>query len=528
MKFKKLLLGLLMLVLAITAILFEPISNVYAAETPLVTIYDTTNDIEYSYTTQGTYEFATTTNGVNFRDESGMTAISVGDDINLLIIEDSSIIVTIIDPANEIQYSYTSQGSYEFVVTTNGVNFRDKSGMTAISVGDDVNYLIIEYLIDNKVPVISGQTTFVANVDEEKPLSYFMSFLSAYDETDGDVTDSLTVITDNYTPNIRVLGNHTFTVEASDNSGNTATATINIRVVDIVAPIISGNTSTADIGYAETWNIESFRKTLSVTDNYQTMTNADIVIDTDGYTSNKTKLGTYTITFKATDESGNTGRFSKNVRVIDNVAPTFSGPSTIATSNFTILTESEVRAQLTAHDFIDGNITNRIELVEDNFTGKGNKVGSYTLVYSVTDNAGNTATHTVTVQRTDKIPPTIWVEDGASIRTTPDTPISRDIIIDILEATGQIQINATTTFSFPLDEYSGNEETPGVYAMTLMARSTTGNESVHSFAIEVLDVGNNEDPITREPSEWIQDNIVWLIVGGVALIGGAYFITKRK
>src|SRR5690554_5826145 len=392
------------------------------------------------------------------------------------------------------------------------------------------NYELIkvEEVPDNKTPVISGQTTFVANVDEEKPLSHFMSFLSAYDETDGDVSDSLKVITDNYTPNIRVLGNHTFTVEASDNSGNTATATINIRVVDIVAPIISGNTSTAEIGYAETWNIENFRKTLTVTDNYQSMTNADIEVDTDGYTANKTKLGTYTITFKASDASGNTGTFSKKVRVVDNVAPTFSGPTTIATSNNTVLTESDIRAQLTANDFIDGNITNRIELVEDNFTGKGNKVGSYTLVYSVTDNAGNTATHTVTVQRTDKIPPTIWVEDGASIRTTPDTPISRDTIIDILEATGQIQINATTTFSFPLDEYSGNEETPGVYAMTLKARSTDGNESVHSFAIEVLDVGNNEDPITREPSEWIQDNIVWLIVGGVALIGGAYFITKRK
>lgn len=383
--------------------------------------------------------------------------------------------------------------------------------------------------VDNVIPVISGQTTFVANVDEERPLSYFMSFLKAYDETDGDVTDSLTVITDNYTQNIRVLGNHTFVVEASDTAGNKTQATINIRVVDIVAPIISGNTSTVDIGYAETWNIESFRKTLSVTDNYQTMTNADIVIDTDGYTSNKTKLGTYTITFKATDESGNTGRFSKNVRVIDNVAPTFSGPATIATSNFTILTESEVRAQLTAHDFIDGNLTNRIQLVEDNYTGNGNKTGSYDITYKVADNAGNTATHTVTIQRLDEIPPTIWVLEGASIRTTPDTPISRDIIIDILEATGQIQINATTTFSFPLDEYSGNEETPGVYAMTLMARSTTGNESVHSFAIEVLDIGEDpDDNLTREPSDFIKDNMTWLIIGGVALVAGVYIIRKRK
>src|SRR5690625_614563 len=512
MKFKKIVLGLLTVLLTTTLVLVGS-NKVLAASTPMFVkgakqmqvnnnelIYVVSyggNNFEFELDSGETFQFN------EFFDYKGPDAVLISGNKQMLITNDESVYVV----------SYGGN-NFEFELDS-GETFQFSESFTLL-------------LDDNKIPVISGKTTFVTNVDEEKPLSYFMSFLSAHDETDGDVTDSLTVVTDNYTQNIRVLGNHTFTVEASDNSGNTATATINIRVVDIVAPIISGNTSTAEIGYAETWNIENFRKTLTVTDNYQSMTNADIEVDTDGYTANKTKLGTYTITFKASDASGNTGTFSKKVRVVDNVAPTFSGPTTIATSNNTVLTESDIRAQLTANDFIDGNITNRIELVEDNFTGKGNKVGSYTLVYSVTDNAGNPATHTVTVQRTDKIPPTIWVEDGASIRTTPDTQISRDTIIDILEATGQIQINATTTFSFPLDEYSGNEETPGVYAMTLKARSTDGNESVHSFAIEVLDVGNNEDPITREPSEWIQDNIVWLIVGGVALIGGAYFITKRK
>lgn len=393
----------------------------------------------------------------------------------------------------------------------------------------DTEFKVIPIVQDNKTPVISGQTTFVTNVNDAKPISFFMSYLSATDETDGDVTDSLIVTTDNYTPNKSVLGNHTFTVEASDSSDNKATATINVRVVDIDAPTITGNTSVATIGYTETWNINSFKSTLNVSDNYDTLTHQDIGIKSDGYTSKKTTLGTYTVVFNVFDSSDNEGTFSKSVRVVDNVKPTFSGPTIISTSNNTLLSESDVRAQLTASDFIDGNVTNKITLVEDNYSGKGNKVGSYTIIYSVADNAGNTATHTVTIQRIDEIPPTIWVVDGVSIRVTPTTPIDRETIVDILEATGQLTVNATTTFSFPLDEYSGNEETPGIYSMSVKSRSTTGNEYIHSFSIQVLDVDGEDDEIVITEKTWLQENIVLVsVVGVIGLAGLVLYFRKRR
>lgn len=382
---------------------------------------------------------------------------------------------------------------------------------------------------DNKSPVVSGQTTFVTNVNDGKPISFFLSYLSAYDETDGVVPVTVVSGSDNYTANRSVLGNHTFKVQASDLSGNITEATINVRVVDIDAPTITGNTSVATIGYTETWNINSFKSTLNVSDNYDTLTHQDIGIKSDGYTSKKTTLGTYTVVFNVFDSSDNEGTFSKSVRVVDNVKPTFSGPTTISTSNNTLLSESDVRAQLTASDFIDGNVTNKITLVEDNYTGKGNKVGSYTIIYSVADNAGNTATHTVTIQRIDEIPPTIWVVDGVSIRVTPTTPIDRETIIAILEATGQLTVNATTTFSFPLDEYSGNEETPGIYSMSIKSRSTTGNEYIHSFSIQVLDVDGEDDGIVITEKTWLQENIVLVsVVGVIGLAGLVLYFRKRR
>lgn len=457
----------------------------------------------------------------------------------------------ILDNTDDYEFSLIStSGTYRFyledngpAMEINGTKYDDQyandlqipgGGVLAYIENETENgdeFLIHVIELDNKVPVISGETTFVSNVADPKDASYFMQFLSAYDETDGDVSDSLKIIADNYTANKSKLGNHTFTIEASDKSGNKTTAIINVRVVDIDKPVITGNTTTATIGYKETYNIENFRKTLTVTDNYDQMTNADIKIKTDGYTTNKTKLGTYNVVFYAKDASGNEGTFTKPIKVIDNVKPTFSGPSIISTSNNTVLTEADVRAQITAHDDIDGNITNRIELVDDNYTGNGNKVGSYTIKYSVKDNANNIEYYIVTIQRTDKIPPTIWVEDGVSIRTNVDTPITYEIIIDILQATGQITVNASTTFSFPLDEYTGNEQEPGIYAMSVKARSTDGNESIFNMSIVVYDT-EDDGGIDVNPGfdikEFVLENKVYFIISGILLLSIGAYVGYRK
>lgn len=392
------------------------------------------------------------------------------------------------------------------------------------------NVVVRVSTIDNKRPAISGEENFVTNVDDAKPLSFFQGFISAYDETDGVVP--IYVISDNYTANMSVLGTHKVVFGAKDNSDNEATLEVYIRVVDITKPVITGNSSIVSVGYKETWSISNFQSTLQVSDNYDTLKNSDIYVKTDNYTSNKNKLGTYDVIYAVKDQSNNEGTFTKQVKVIDNVKPTFSGPATIHTSNNTILTESDVRAELTAFDEIDGNITNKIVLVEDNYSGKGNKVGTYTIKYSVTDNAGNSETHIVSIIRSDKIPPVFWIEDGVSIKTTPTTPLNIDQIILILEETGQITINATTQFNVLFDDYTGNEATPGIYTMSLKARSANGNESIHNLSIRVLDVVD-ENPIEVIPGldiiEWMKDNKTTVIIVGLILLSGvAVFIVRKR
>lgn len=388
------------------------------------------------------------------------------------------------------------------------------------------NELKVKLGVSDKRPAISGEENFVTNVDDARPLSFFQAYLSAYDETDGDLTDSIYVVTDNYTANKSVLGSHKVVWGVKDSSDNEATLEAYIRVVDITKPIITGSNAVAKIGYKETWNITNFKSTLTVTDNYSTLTNDDITVKTDGYTTNKTKLGTYNVVFAVKDSSNNEGTFTKPVQVYDNVKPTVSGPTTIATSNTTILTESDVRSQLTASDEIDGNLTNKIVLVEDNYSGKGNKVGNYTIKYSVTDNAGNVGEHTVNIVRSDKLPPVFWIEDNVTIKTTPTTPLTHQQIIDILTATGQVTVNATTTFNFILDEYTGNEEVPGTYAVGLKVRSANGNESVHNMTVKVLET--EDGGTTVEPEVPFFESVTFYVLIGIAGLALLVFLVKRK
>lgn len=437
---------------------------------------------------------------------------------------------------------------YDRAVSTT-VPVRELTGKSILSEGGWGNVftgdlgIVIENIVyaDNERPAISGQETFVTSVADARPISFFQAYLSAYDERDGDLTDDIYIITDNYTPNKSTLGNYQVTFGVSDEAGNLATLIVNITVADVTKPIITGNSSDIEMSYTQTWNISAFRSTLAVTDNYDVMTNSDITVKSDNYTANKTVLGTYEVVFTATDNSGNEGTFIKRIKVIDDIPPTFTGPSVIQKPATSILTVNDIKAQLSASDVKDGNRTSAITIKTDNFTGYGSILGSYQIVFEVTDTKGNVATHTVTVNVIDDIAPIWFIKDGVSIILEQPSQISRQQIIDLLIATGQLTVGQTSSIEFFLNEYEGNEQTPGVYLVGIETKDTAGNQNVFNLAITVLE--NEDDVIIVEPDpiedfwqdiqEWIEGNQeiaigVGVVFGLIVLIGVLVIIAKFR
>ena len=112
-------------------------------------------------------------------------------------------------------------------------------------------------------------------------------------------------------------------------------------------------------------------------------------------TVDENAVGSYTITYSATDSAGNKGATTRTVNVKDTTAPVITvigdNPATRTGSTY-------IEDGAAAMDNVDGDISD----IGVSGTVDENAVGSYTITYSATDSAGNkgTATRTVNVKDT--------------------------------------------------------------------------------------------------------------------------------
>lgn len=425
-------------------------------------------------------------------------------------------------------------GNYQSVI----LNDPSGSNITIDYSGGTLSKEVIQVTANDLRPGFSGQETFATNVSDAKPLSHFLQYIKVYDNVDGDLTDQIYIITDNYTTNKNVLGTWSVKLGVEDSAGNVSEFTFNIQVADITAPVINGNTSKVQISYTQTYNITSFKNSLTVSDNYDTIANSKITIKSDNYTANKTNLGTYDIVFEVADNSGNKSTFTKQIEVVDDVAPTWTGQNAYTKDATAVLTVDTIKANLSANDLKDGNRTAYITVKEDNYTGKGNRVGTYSIIFEVADTKGNKSTFTVTIDVRDDIPGVWYIVNGSSFVLIPPMKLTQNQIIELLQRTNQIQVTGTTNVNFFLDEYTGNEATPGVYNMGFNLSNSAGQSSIHNFVITVTETAD-DDQITITPDEsflagftdFVSSNkimIIGLLSIGLVLIVAVSVATNKK
>lgn len=381
---------------------------------------------------------------------------------------------------------------------------------------------IISYEVvsrDSFSPVFDGETAFVTNVDAPMSELEIRSHITAFDNVDGDVTNKIKLEEDNYTSNKNKVGEYTILYSVTDSAGNRAELTVHVLVRDVTKPVITGKSSYTK-SMTTLFDVSTIINDLSVTDNYDK--ELVITISSDNYTKNYNKLGTYDVIFKATDSSNNTGYFTVKITVIDDVKPVINGPTKIVKGTKEILTVSDIKSQLTATDNVDGSLTDKIEVVEDLYTGNGDKIGTYTIKFQVSDNSGNVTEKIVTIEVIDDIPPVFFV-DNYFITVNESVTLTMEDIIDLLVKTDQLTVDSKTTVMTVLNEYTGNERKVGMYAMTFRTMSVNGNESEHSVVINVVndetDGAIDLDPIEEDLSiwdyivnffKWLWNAILWL------------------
>ncbi len=294
---------------------------------------------------------------------------------------DSNVIVTSTGSVNTAVI-----GTYIITYTATDSSGNSATATRTVNVVDTTTP-VITLLGNNPASVVVGST-------------YTDAGATASDNVDGDITSKIVVTNP---VNTAVIGTYTITYSVSDTAGNSATATRTVNVVasgtDTTAPVITvlgdnpasvivGSTYT-DAGATATDNVDS-----SVT-----------VISTGSV--NTAIVETYIITYTATDSSGNSATATRTVNVVasgtDTTAPviTLIGTNPVNVVIGTIYTD----AGATATDNVDGNITSRITT-----SGTVNTavIGTYTITYSVSDTAGNSATATRTVNVVAKSSSNKW------------------------------------------------------------------------------------------------------------------------
>lgn len=215
---------------------------------------------------------------------------------------------------------------------------------------------------------------------------------TALDNVDGTVPVTLSG-----TVNTSIPGTYTITYTASDSAPNTATATRNVNVIDNIGPVIILNgVNPMSVNAGDTY----FEPGATATDNI----NGALTVTITG-TVDTTSLGSYTITYSATDSavSPNTTTITRTVNVVDESTPTLllNGIGTI----YMAIGDTYTEEGATAFDNLDGDLTNSIIVTSDNAdlliaTGESitlSTAGTYSIVYSVTDSESQTSTGTRTI-----------------------------------------------------------------------------------------------------------------------------------
>lgn len=240
---------------------------------------------------------------------------------------------------------------------------------------DSSNANISKYYKSNNIFEVGYKETM--SVDEIK------SHYKAQDNYDGDITSDIEILNDEYTSNKSTLGNYEILLNVKDTSDNESKLSITVNVIDNIAPVFN------DINIVEAplsngiKTIAYIKSLLSATDEIDG--NIDVTIKSDRYTNNAKKVGEYEVVFIATDSSGNIAEHIVIVKVIDDIIPTiFVDDYIIPKSEAEKLTLEQITNML--QKSIERSLSlgvKRMTLVNDNYSGNENKIGTYSLSYSV-------------------------------------------------------------------------------------------------------------------------------------------------
>jgi hypothetical protein len=286
-------------------------------------------------------------------------------------------------------------------------------------------------------------------------------------------------------------GTTTITYTARDAAGNASTATQTVTVTESVNPTITApNDLTINTGPGATsCGVvvgDATLGTASASDNCPgvTVTRAGVP------SGNNFPVGTTTITYTATDRSGNTATDTQTVTIVDNTAPTITAPAAVtlytgpgATSCG--VTVADLNASLGTATTSD-NCPGAITVVRGGVpSGNTFPLGDTTVTYTATDAHGNSsATVTQQVTVVDNTPPVVTPPANIVVYLPLNSTATSMVVNYPNPATATDNCAGTITFNY--SPASGSTFSVGTTTVTVTATDAHNNSATATFTVTVL------------------------------------------
>ncbi len=273
----------------------------------------------------------------------------------------------------------------------------DNAGNTATS-----SFKVI--VTDNEAPVITCIDNIVANAAEGQDFAIVdFNDPTATDNCEVTVTQTAGPVSGSEFP----LGTTTITFEAEDEAGNISECSFTITVKDSEAPSLECPENILQPNDADICGAIVSFETPTGFDNSGEVE----VVQTGGLPSgSEFPVGISTIEFTATDAEGNSATCSFTIEITDDEAPEIAQLNDISVN-----TDEGICGAVVNFDLPEATDNCSIEsviLTEGLEPGSEFPLGSTTVTYTATDNAGNTATSSFNVIVTDNEAPVITCIDN--------------------------------------------------------------------------------------------------------------------
>jgi hypothetical protein len=260
-----------------------------------------------------------------------------------------------------------------------------------------------------------------------------------------------------------VPGIYTLTYTAVDPSGNSASASRTVSVVDTLPPVITLNGANPLI-------VECHG---SFTDPGAVALDAcagPLPVNVTG-SVNASVPGRYTLTYSAVDPAGNPAAVSRTVTVVDTQPPVINlnGANPLVVECHTTFTDPGA----VATDDCAGPVP-----VSVNGAVNPNSPGTYTLTYSAVDPSGNSASASRTVSVVDTKPPVITLNGANPLAVECHSAFTDPGAVASDDCAGPVPVTVSGTV---------DPTTPGLYTLTYTAVDPAGNSATNSRTVSVVD-----------------------------------------